>query len=145
MDRVIFPVFEFGGCQIGLLLQLVGALEVLLVLFELLLRPCKLVQRLEELLVRIEAAPALVHGGRECALDLLDLLSLGHCQFELPLLLVVCLEVLYELILLLLGLRGRFLSLLIWHRFRLPAHELLGRCGERPFRLASEFCPLICA
>ena len=125
------------------MLQLVGALEVLLVLFELLLRPCKLVQRLEELLVRIEAAPALVHGGRECALDLLDLLSLGHCQFELPLLLVVCLEVLYELILLLLGLRGLSLFLLAGHWLGLPAHELLRCCGQRALGLSTLFCAVI--
>ena len=63
MDRVVLPVFEFGGRQIRLLLQLVGALEVLLVLFELLLSSCELVQRLEQLLVRIEASPSLVHRG----------------------------------------------------------------------------------
>ena len=63
MDRVVLPVFELGRRQIRLLLQLVGALEVLLVLFELLLGSCELVQRLEQLLVRIEASPSLVHRG----------------------------------------------------------------------------------
>ena len=63
MDRVVLPVFELGRRQIRLLLQLVGALEVLLVLFELLLSSCELVQRLEQLLVRIEASPSLVHRG----------------------------------------------------------------------------------
>ena len=63
MDRVVLPVFELGRRQIRLLLQLVGALEVLLVLFKLLLGSCELVQRLEQLLVRIEASPSLVHRG----------------------------------------------------------------------------------
>ena len=63
MDRVVLPVFELGRRQIRLLLQLVGALEVLLVLFELLLSSCELVQRLEQLLVGIEASPSLVHRG----------------------------------------------------------------------------------
>ena len=63
MDRVVLPVFELGRRQIRLLLQLVGALEVLLVLFKLLLSSCELVQRLEQLLVGIEASPSLVHRG----------------------------------------------------------------------------------
>ena len=100
-------------------------------------------QRFEELLVRIEAAPTLVHGGRECAFVLLDLLGLGHGQFKLPLLLVVCLEVLYELVLLLLGLRGLSLFLLAGHGLGLPAHELLRCCGQRALGLATVLCAVI--
>ena len=65
--------FDFSGCKVGLLVELVSGLVVFLVCLKVLLGTRQLMQRLKQFLVLAESTPVLIHFWSKGALLLFSL------------------------------------------------------------------------